>query len=54
MSLFSAFVIEAVNNSLLQAITVFVLIDGLGLTFTVIVNVGPEQLPVTPDTGVTV
>jgi hypothetical protein len=54
MSLFKPFVIVAVNNSLLQAITVFALIDGFGFTVTVIVNVGPEQLPIPPETGVTV
>ena len=44
----------AVNNSLLQAVTVLALIDGLGLTVTVIVNGVPAQKPTSPETGVTV
>ena len=48
------FVMMVVNNSLLQAGTVFALIKGLAFTVTVIVNVGPVQLPTSPDTGVTV
>ena len=43
-----------VKFALLQAGTVFALILGLGLTVTVIVNVGPVQLPASPETGVTV
>ena len=48
------FVIVVVNNSLLQAITVLALIDGLGFTVTVMVNGVPGQKPTSPETGVTV
>ena len=54
ISLLAPFVIMVVNNSLLQAATVFALIDGLGLIVTVIVNGAPGQTPTSPDTGITV
>ena len=38
----------------LQLLAVCALIDGLGFTVTVIVNVLPTQLPCAPDIGVTV
>jgi hypothetical protein len=43
-----------VNEALLQAFTVRLAINGLGLTVTVTVNVEPTHEPDTPDVGVTV
>ena len=44
----------AANASLLQAVIVFVLMEGLALTVTTIGNVDPVHNPISPETGVTV